>query len=72
MSLKYIRNYYQVPAKRGQRIKFQGREGMIATSRGPHLRVRFNDDLGHLHTIHPTWEVEYLTKNYVLQRIDNG
>lgn len=61
--MKYIRDHYRVPAKRGGRIRFTGGmsgavEGVIVGSRGQYLRVRFGDDIA---TLHPTWEVEYLT-----------
>lgn len=59
MSLEYIRRTYNVPAKRGATVKFQGKPGVIASSNGKYLRVRFG---GKLLTIHPTWEVEYIAE----------
>ncbi|MEK2647460.1 hypothetical protein [Bdellovibrio sp. BCCA] len=56
MSLAYIRNYYQVPAKRGATVKFQGKEYRITSAKGAYLRV--NDGAKKI-TIHPTWRVEY-------------
>lgn len=58
MSMSYIRNHYKVPAKRGLRVRFQGRSGVITGTVDAHLRVRMDD--GERVTLHPTWQVEYL------------
>lgn len=64
MSMEWIRRTYNVPAKRGGRIKFTGnigREPLIGTisgSRNGYLRVTFDDE-ARTRTLHPTWEVEY-------------
>jgi hypothetical protein len=59
MSLKYIRDYYGVPVKRGGVIKFQGDECVIKSADAQYLRVlRLKDNRKLL--LHPTWEVEYL------------
>ena len=64
MSMKYIRDYYGVPAKRGARVRyFDGVNeffGVIVGSRGSLLRVRFDGEKG-ASLLHPTWWVEYLT-----------
>jgi hypothetical protein len=64
MSMEYIRRTYNVPAKRGVRIRFRGtQEGVIVSSRNAYLLVRFKDEQGKpmpLQNLHPTWEVEYL------------
>lgn len=57
MSLKYIRNEYKVPAKRGTKVKFRGVEHTITSANGPYLRAKGPNGII---TIHPTWEVEYL------------
>lgn len=72
MSLKCIRDYYGVPAKRGGRIRYTGdggdfdpQDGTITSASGPHLMVRFDIDGPNTrirHKLHPTWEVEYLTE----------
>lgn len=65
MSLEYIRRTYGVPATRGQRIEFSGRQdgkpllGEIRAASGAYLRVRFDGE-ERLYTLHPTWRVEYL------------
>lgn len=73
MSMKYIRDNYKVPAKRGARIEWDGDEmtkfiqgflyrpkrGTIVATCGEYLRVRF-DYQAHIVTLHPTWKVRYL------------
>ena len=57
---QYIREHYQVPAKIGMKIKFQGREGEIIASikLAHYLTVRLLGDTYPVY-LHPTWEVEY-------------
>lgn len=63
MSMKYIRDYYGVPAKRGAAIIYTGNgervAGRIIGSISGHLRARL---VGVEYTVilHPTWKVEYL------------
>lgn len=64
LALEYIRTHYGVPAHRGARIRYTGgptMEGTILSGRGPHLRVQF-DGRKYKSTVHPTWEIEYLTQ----------
>jgi len=73
MSMAYIRKTYNVPAKRGNSVRYEGMlVGVIVGSQGEYLRVRFGE-LGTL-TLHPTWRVEYLpatrrTKEYDMRPI---
>ncbi|NKZ84480.1 hypothetical protein GS982_19970 [Rhodococcus hoagii] len=68
MTLAYIRAAYAVPAKRGGRITFDEptrskhvpRAGTIVAAADQYLRVRFDDEPGRIHTLHPTWGVTYL------------
>ena len=64
MSLEYIKKYYNVPATKGQRIRYTGGGesyvGKIVGANGPHITVQF-DDGQQTHILHPTWKVEYLT-----------
>ena len=69
MSLEYIRNHYDVPANRGQRVVFLGaqderRLGRIVGACGAYLRVRFDGEQKP-RTLHPTWRVEYLERHNV-------
>lgn len=60
--MDYIRRAYEVPAKRGGRVRFldgKMREGCIVGSRGHYLRVRFDGER-RPRSLHPTWRVEYL------------
>lgn len=61
MSAQYVRDYYGVPAKRGQRIIVDGRPGVITSfdRSGAHINVRLDGDK-HPTPCHPTWRVEYL------------
>lgn len=61
MSMQSIRDYYQVPAKRGMRVIFDGQPGVITSADRStmHLRVML-DDTKHSVRVHPTWHMEYL------------
>lgn len=58
MSAAYVRNYYQVPAKRGMRIKIEGKPALIVGFSGAHLRIRIDGEK-HIVNAHPTWEITY-------------
>lgn len=58
MTAEYVRSRYHVPAKRGMRVRVQGREGTI-TRLTHYIWVRF-DGAKHSDPCHPTWEVEYM------------
>jgi hypothetical protein len=38
--LEYIRNYYDVPAKRGKVVSYNGSLGVITGASGSHVKVR--------------------------------
>lgn len=63
MSLKYIRDTYGVPAKRGCRVEYIDNktaiQGTITGSLGPYIRVRLDGDRYSV-TLHPTWRIRYL------------
>lgn len=59
MTLAYIRKAYGVPARRGARVCVYGRSGVITTSRGAHIRVRY-DDCKYSVPCHPTNGVQYI------------
>ena len=71
MSMKYIRSYYKVPAKRGGRIKYIDGFGTswfcrIMSARDGRLRVLPDDRIKNCNTrliLHPTWNLEYLEDN---------
>ena len=58
MSMRYIRDHYGVPAKRGMEVVAQGRKGRIVGSRGSYLRIKVDGEKNIL-SFHPTWEMEY-------------
>jgi len=61
--MKYIRDYYGVPAKRGAKIIYTGNgervEGRITGSINAHLRARL-EGVEYAVILHPTWKVEYM------------
>jgi hypothetical protein len=62
MSMQYIRDYYRLPVKVGDRVTYWGgttaREGTVVGARGQYLRVRLDGDK-HPSTMHPTWRLDY-------------
>lgn len=62
MTMAYIRSKYNVPARKGMRIKFQDKFGMIMGAYGAYLRILLD---GHKHSMlyHPMYEIEYLIHN---------
>ena len=59
MGMKWIREHYNVPAKRGMGVIAQGRKGMIVGSKGEYLRVRIEGEKNII-SFHPEWEMEYI------------
>ncbi len=53
MSLKYIREYYEVPAKRGKPVRYRGKAGVVTGSSGALVKVRL-DGQKHARPYHPT------------------
>lgn len=59
MTMDGIRKKYNVPAKRGMKIKLEDdMEGIIVGSQGLYLRVRVLGKTG-ISTYHPTWHIKY-------------
>lgn len=59
MSMEYIRMYYKVPAKRGQKVVANGVPGIITGSMGAHLKIRLEGQKSSS-LYYPTWEIQYL------------
>lgn len=62
--MKYIREHYGVPAKRGARVLYRkghNQEGIgtITSARGARIMIRM-DGQNRSGPYHPTWEMEYL------------
>lgn len=60
MSLTSIRDRYGVPAKRGMKVKFEGRPATITSGRGHHFYLRFEGEHCPQGPFHPLWEIDYL------------
>ena len=58
MSAEYVRRYYGVDYKRGDRIMVDGRPGTIVSFPGQYLGVRFDEWPKRTFPAHPTWRVE--------------
>lgn len=73
--LQYIRRYYSVPAFRGRRVRFTWpqppKEGRIVCARGQYLGVMFDGET-RMQTLHPTWELEYLSSDKGVRVLLNG
>ena len=61
MSMEYIRKTYLVPAKRGMRVVYEGKEGVITGSYQGRIRIRM-DGYKKSFNLHPTDGIEYLTE----------
>ena len=65
MSLDYIRRTYKVPAKRGMRVRVNGKSGVIIGGTA-NLKVRFDEPMKgatgrkfRIAACHPLWMIEY-------------
>lgn len=63
MSIDWVRKAYDVPAKRGMRVKYtgEGRDefGTIKSASNGRLNIQL-DGVKHTMPFHPTWQLEYL------------
>lgn len=64
MGMQQIRESRGVPAKRGMRVRYTGAKdgdklGTITTARGGYVQIRLDGEK-HVHSYHPTWELDYL------------
>lgn len=57
-SLDYVRWKYGVPAKRGMRVRADGKLGTITNGDGQYIRVRIDGEK-QSGSWHPTWNMEY-------------
>jgi hypothetical protein len=58
--MKWIRDTYKVPAKRGMRVMANGEMGTIIAARGGHLKVKL-DMYKRPELYHLTWHMVYYT-----------
>jgi hypothetical protein len=59
MAFAYIRDRYKVPARRGVRVLYKGRPGVITGCRGCYIKVRLDGE-SESGIYHPTWRIEYV------------
>lgn len=57
MSAQYVRDYYGVDYKVGDRLTIDGRLGTLVSFPAQYLGIRFDGDL-FTSRAHPTWRVE--------------
>jgi hypothetical protein len=57
MSAEYVRSYYGVDFKRGDRVTVDGIPGVIVSFPGQYLGVRFDAHPSVTKLAHPTWRV---------------
>ena len=62
MSFEYIRNYYNVHAYKGMRVKVDGDMGVITGADSQYIRIKF-DGKKLSENCHPTWRVTYYNPN---------
>ena len=58
MSAAYVRTYYGVDYKRGDRVVVDGRHGVVVSFPGQYVGVRFDGETFTSHC-HPTWRMEH-------------
>ena len=59
--MQWFRDHYGVPAKRGGRIRFDGRPGRITSGDAGHLILHLDGDPPSRRVrVHPCWRMEYL------------
>ena len=58
MSAEYVRRYYGVDYKRGDRVTVDGKPGTVVSFPEQYLGVRFDDRPRLTVRAHPTWRVE--------------
>ncbi|WP_418060790.1 hypothetical protein [Pimelobacter simplex] len=57
MSAEYVRRYYGVDYKRGDRVTVDGKPGTVVSFPNQYLGVRFDGET-HTKRCHPKWRVE--------------
>ena len=53
MGFDYIRDYYGVPARRGEPVKYKGNHGVVTGTSGAYVKVRLEGQK-HSNPYHPT------------------
>ena len=58
MSAEYVRRYYGVDYKVGERLTVDGMPGRLVSFPGQYLGIRFDDHPKITKCAHPTWRVQ--------------
>lgn len=58
MSAAYVRAYYGVDFKRGDRVTVDGRPGVVVSFPGQYVGVRLDGER-HTSRCHPTWRLNH-------------
>lgn len=58
--LEYIRDHYHVPAYKGKRVSYGGKEGTITKAINQYIQILFDGDKKPRGPFHPTDGITYL------------
>lgn len=58
MSAEYVRRYYGVDFKRGDRVTVDGKPGTVVSFPGQYVGVRFDGER-HVERCHPKWRIDH-------------
>lgn len=59
--MQWIRDHYNVPARRGGRVVFDGKPGRITSTHAGLLVLHLDDTpMSRRSYVHPCWRMEYL------------
>jgi hypothetical protein len=73
MNCDYVRQYYNVPAEIGRRIRASGKIGTIVADRGHYIGVNLDSDKpSRILNYHPTDGVEYLDELKTPRKASRG
>lgn len=71
MSAEYVRAYYGIDYKVGDRLVADGKPGVLVSFPGQYLGVRF-DGQGHTERCHPKWRVRRDLRPAATEEADRG
>lgn len=64
--MEYIKETYSLPfLKRGLKILFDNKEGIVIGSHAAYIKVKFEN--GEINTLHPTWNIAYFSGEKLLK-----
>lgn len=65
----YIKEYYNVPADEGVKVRFESKPGVITGSLGAHILVKLDGE-SESRPYHPTWHMEYVDNTEAAGALD--